>query len=397
MPTNKKIRLNFIDVFAGAGGFSCGMEMAGHRCLLGVDFNQHAMNTFEKNHKHAKVFCGDIHQLKKKQLLEMLDGNNIDVVVGGPPCQGFSTVGTGNPDDDRNSLFLQFVRVVRLTSPSFVVMENVTGLLAKKNEDTLKAVFNKFESMGYNMGVQVLSAEQHGVPEKRRRTIIIGSKLNSSISFPKPSHNTIVGRSFIPAVNVGDALKKLKTKSGKFLNHDIDLAQVSNKLDLARLKRIPEGKGIRYERDEKAYLTPRLKLGVNWQTIREGRFRQTKYQRLDRKLPSPTIMTHRHSYYHPVENRYLTQREAAALQSFPNNFEFTGPVSAQWRQIGNAVPPLLGKAIGRALSAMVKEAGNTKSISKKKTTVQAIKTIRERAFVYRDLKKSEIRTQEATQ
>ncbi len=397
MPTNKKIKLNFIDVFAGAGGFSCGMEMAGHRCLLGVDFNQHAMNTFEKNHKHAKVFCGDIHKLKKKQLLEMLDGNNIDVVVGGPPCQGFSTVGTGNPDDDRNSLFLQFVRVVRLTSPSFVVMENVTGLLAKKNEDTLKAVFNKFESMGYNMGVQVLSAEQHGAPEKRRRTIIIGSKLNSSISFPKPSHNTIVGRSFIPAVTVGDALKKLKTKSGKFLNHDIDLAQVSNKLDLARLKRIPEGKGIRYERDEKAYLTPRLKLGVNWQTIREGRFRQTKYQRLDRKLPSPTIMTHRHSYYHPVENRYLTQREAAALQSFPNNFEFTGPVSAQWRQIGNAVPPLLGKAIGRALSAMVKEAGASKSVSRKKTTVQAIKTIRERAFVYRDLKKSEIRTQEATQ
>ena len=397
MPTNKKIKLNFIDVFAGAGGFSCGMEMAGHRCLLGVDFNQHAMNTFEKNHKHAKVFCGDIHQLKKKELLEMLDGNKIDVVVGGPPCQGFSTVGTGNPDDDRNSLFLQFVRVVRLTSPSFVVMENVTGLLAKKNEDTLKAVFNKFESMGYNMGVQVLSAEQHGVPEKRRRTIIIGSKLNTTISFPKPSHNTIVGRSFIPAVNVGEAFKNLKTKSGKTINHDIDLAQVSNKLDLARLKRIPEGKGIRYERDELAYLTPRLKLGVNWKTIREGRFRQTKYQRLDRKIPSPTIMTHRHSYYHPTENRYLTQREAASLQSFPNNFEFTGPVSAQWRQIGNAVPPLLGKAIGKAISAMVKEASKTKTMSRKKTTLQAIKTIREKAFVYRELKKNEIMSLGATQ
>lgn len=384
MPTNKKIRLNFIDVFAGAGGFSCGMEMAGHRCLLGVDFNQHAMNTFERNHKHANVFCGDIHQLKKKQLLEYLDGENIDVVVGGPPCQGFSTVGTGNPSDDRNSLFLQFVRIVRLTSPSFVVMENVTGLLAKKNEQTLKAVFNKFESMGYNMGVQVLSAEQHGVPEKRRRTIIIGSKVNSKVVFPKPSHNTIVGRSFIPPVTVGDALSKLKTRSGKILNHDIDTAQVSNKLDLARLKRIPEGKGIRYEKDEKAYLTPKLKLGINWQTIREGRFRQTKFQRLDRKIPSPTIMTHRHSYYHPVEHRYLTQREAAALQSFPNNFEFTGPVSAQWRQIGNAVPPLLGKAIGKALTAMVKEAAKEKSVTKKKkTTVQTIKTIREKAFVYR--------------
>tara|TARA_Y100000590_G_scaffold283855_2_gene319362 strand:+ start:37878 stop:39062 length:1185 start_codon:yes stop_codon:yes gene_type:complete len=383
MPTKKKIQLNFIDVFAGAGGFSCGMEMAGHKCLLGVDFNQHAMNTFEKNHKHAKVFCGDIHELKKKKLEDMLEGNNIDVVVGGPPCQGFSTVGTGNPDDDRNSLFLQFVRIVRLTKPSFVVMENVTGLLAKKNEQTLKAVFNKFESMGYNMGVQVMSAEQHGVPEKRRRTIIIGSRLNSKVVFPKASHNTIIGRSFIPPVTVGEAFKKLKTRSGKILNHDLDLAKVSNKLDRDRLKRIPEGKGIRYERDEKAYLTPRLKLGINWKTIREGRFRQTKYQRLDRKEPSPTIMTHRHSYYHPTENRYLTQREAAALQSFPNNFEFTGPVSAQWRQIGNAVPPLLGKAIGKAITAMVETARKEKKISRKKTTIQSIKTIREKAFVYR--------------
>ena len=187
---------------------------------------------------------------------------------------------------------------------------------------------------------------------------------------------------------VRDALKKLKTRSGKILNHDLDSAQISNKLDLARLKRIPEGKGIRYERDEKAYLTPKLKLGINWQTIREGRFRQTKFQRLDRKSPSPTIMTHRHSYYHPVEHRYLTQREAAALQSFPNNFEFTGPVSAQWRQIGNAVPPLLGKAIGKALTAMVKEAAKQKKASNthrmKKTTIQSIKTIREKAFVYRE-------------
>lgn len=383
MLNNKKYQINFIDVFAGAGGFSCGMEMAGHKCLLGVDFNQHAMNTFKKNHKYAEVFCGDIHDLKKKKLEAYLDGQSIDAVIGGPPCQGFSTVGAGNPDDDRNSLFLQFVRVVKATSPSFVVMENVTGLLAKKNEETLKAVFNKFESMGYNMGVQVLSAEQHGVPEKRRRTIIIGSKLNSEIIFPKATHNTQRGKSFIPPMTVGDALKKLKTKSGKVFNHDIDLAAISNKLDLARLKRIPEGKGIRYEKDEKAYLTPRLKLGINWQTIREGRFRQTKYQRLDRKTPSPTIMTHRHSYYHPTEDRYLTQREAAALQSFPNNFIFTGPVSAQWRQIGNAVPPLLGKAIGNVLIKMLKQSDKEKVVLKNKTTVKAIKAIREKAFVYK--------------
>ena len=378
-------KLNFIDIFAGAGGFSCGMEMAGHKCLLGVDFNQHAMNTFEKNHKGSKVFCGDIHLLKKKKLEELLDSKKVHVVVGGPPCQGFSTVGAGNPNDNRNSLFLQFVRIVRITKPQFVVMENVTGLLAQKNEQTLKAVFNKFETMGYNMGVQVMSAENYGVPEKRRRTIIIGSLINSKITFPKKTHNTIIGRSFIPPKTVGDSLAALK-KRKKLVNHDIESASIKNKLDLERLKRIPEGRGIRYQKDEKSYLTKRLSLGIDWDNIPEGRFRQTKYMRLDRKSPSPTIMTHRHSYYHPVEHRYLTQREAASLQSFPISFEFTGPLSAQWRQIGNAVPPLLGRAIGRCLSSMYKEAQDLdeKRVKRIKTTATSIKNIRKSAFHYKE-------------
>ncbi len=383
---SKKISFNFIDVFCGAGGLSCGLEMNGHKCLLGIDANKHAIETFSANHKYANSYCGDVTKLTTKMLKELIDDQEIHVVVGGPPCQGFSTVGTGNPKDSRNTLFKEFVRIVKITKPLFVVVENVTGLLAKKNEKTLKAIFKEFSKLGYNMDAQVLSAHNYGVPEKRRRTILIGSRINNQILYPKKTHDVIMAKTFRNAVTIGDAFKDLHDKSGKFHNHDIELAQVKSKIDLKRLKRIPEGKGIRYERDEKAYLTPSLKLGVNWKEIRENRFRQTKYQRLDRSKPGPTIMTHRHSYFHPTENRYLTQREGAKIQSFPNDFIFKGPISSQWKQIGNAVPPLLGKAIADALEKMFQSFHSNKEKHQfKKESVQSkIDKIRKRAFLYKD-------------
>jgi DNA (cytosine-5)-methyltransferase 1 len=380
----QKSKLNFIDVFSGAGGFSKGLEMAGLRCLLGIDFDAHAMKTFARNHKHAQTFCGDVSKLTDKKLKELLNNQEVHVVIGGPPCQGFSTVGLGNPKDQRNSLFLEFVRLVRLTKPAFIAIENVTGLLAKKNESTLLSIFAQFEKLGYHMDVQVLSAQHYGVPEMRRRTIILGSRLPVAIEFPKLTH---LNKPF----TVGEALKDLATKKGELFNHDLEAAQVKNQLDYQRLKCVPEGHGIRYQKDEKAFLkTKKLSLGIDWSSIPEGRLRQAKYLRLDRKRPSPTIMTHRQSYYHPTEHRYLTQREAARIQSFPNDFVFEGPVSAQWRQIGNAVPPLLGKSLGKSLLKMHKAYLNNDHIQIPKARVKksadkdaSILTFRKKAFVYR--------------
>jgi len=181
-PKKQKEVLNFIDVFAGAGGLSCGLEQVGMNCILGVDHDKHAMDTFALNHKNAQTYCGDIRKLTKRKLEEMIGDTPVHAVVGGPPCQGFSTVGIGNPDDDRNRLFLEFVRLVRVTRPYFVVLENVTGLVAKKNEDTLKSIFKKFHSLGYNLNVKVMSAHNYGAPEKRRRTIIIGTRINDGPS-----------------------------------------------------------------------------------------------------------------------------------------------------------------------------------------------------------------------
>lgn len=382
--TNSK-KLNFIDVFAGAGGLSCGMEMAGMNCILGVDHDKYAMETFAKNHKNAEVYCGDIRKLTKRALDELIKEQPVHAVVGGPPCQGFSTVGKGNPEDERNSLFLEFVRLVRLTRPYFVVMENVTGLVAKKNEETLKAIFQRFHRLGYNMDVKVMSAHNYGVAEKRRRTIIIGTRINDAPVYPKITHGDSEELAPKPTVTLGQIIEDLQTKNGEVHNHDLDAVKLKNKMDLKRLSRVPEGRSIRYERDEMAFLPKSLRLGLDWRELPENRLRQAKYQRLDRELPAPTIMTHRHSYYHPTENRYLTAREAAKIQSFPNDFLFCGPVSAQWRQIGNAVPPLLGKAIGSALLKLYKRA-NPENLDFKKVkrpTDSIIKYQRGKAFVYR--------------
>ncbi len=349
---------NFIDLFSGCGGLSCGLEMAGHKCLLGVDVNKEAIASFVANHHHAKAYSGDIKKLSEKKLQELLGGQVVDMVVGGPPCQGFSTVGPGEVEDERNQLFREFVRIVKITKPKVILFENVTGLVAKKNAGILNKIFQHFERLGYNMDARVLSAEEFGVPEKRRRTIIMGVK-GGHCHFPVVSHGRRAG---VKVRTVADAFRNLKASDGKTYNHDVALAQIKKVEDRKRLDHIPAGKGIRYEADEKAHLPKKLWYGVNWKAIRENRFRQTRLQRLPLKEPSPTILTSRTSYYHPVESRYLTPREAAACQSFPNDFIFHGSQTAVFKQIGNAVPPLLARALGLA----VKEIVFSKTVSKKK-------------------------------
>lgn len=348
----------FIDLFSGCGGLSHGLEMAGHRCLLGVDADEAALQSFAANHKHAAVYHGDIKKLSATKLQSLLKGKKIDMVVGGPPCQGFSTVGKGVVDDERNQLFKQFVRIVQLTKPKVILFENVTGLVAKKNEHILKQIFRYFEKLGYNMDARVLSSEEYGVPSKRRRTIIMGVKGGECL-FPEVSHGS---RASSKITTVKEAFKSLKAQDGKIYNHDIPKAKLSNREDTERLKRIPAGRGIRYEADEKEFLPKSLRYGVDWKTLRENRFRQTRLQRLPLVSPAPTILTSRTSYYHPIEPRYLTPREAAACQSFPNDFIFHGSQTAIFRQIGNAVPPLLAKALGES----VKKISFKKSLPKKK-------------------------------
>jgi DNA (cytosine-5)-methyltransferase 1 len=347
----------FIDLFSGCGGLSYGLEMAGHRCLLGVDVDASALRSFSANHRKAKTFCGDIKTLSKKNLAELLEGEQVDMVVGGPPCQGFSTVGKGLVEDQRNQLFKQFVRIVAVTKPKIILFENVTGLVAKKNAPILRKIYRYFEKLGYNMDARILSSQSFGVPEIRRRTIIMGVKGGECL-FPTETHLESGGKKIR---TVSDVFKNLKAKDGKIYNHDLSLAHIANSQDAQRLKFIPPGCGIRYEEDEKKYLPKKLHYKVEWAKLKEKRFRQTRLQRLPLHAPAPTILTSRTSYYHPLEARYLTPREAAACQSFPNEFIFHGSQTAIFRQIGNAVPPLLGEALGQIIKKI-----QFKTIIKKK-------------------------------
>ena len=361
-----------MDLFSGAGGLSYGLEMAGLKCVLAVDINKEAIETFEANHRGVSTYVEDVSNLKGNILKEKLNGRKISLVCGGPPCQGMSTVGEGIPDDPRNFLFLQFVRIVKTIHPEFVLMENVTGLLGKKNEKILNGVLREFKKIGYVMHVRVLSAENYGVPQKRRRTIFIGNRMGHETKFPISTH----GKSpkMKPLVTIGDVIGNMKTKKGEIFNHDIKSAKISKEMIRKRVERIPEGRGIRYEEDEKKFLPKKLWLGIDWKTIGEGRLREEQYHRLGRDEVSPTIMTSSHTYFHPTETRYLTCREVATIQSFPNNYEFVGTVSQQWKQIGNAVPPLLGKAIGKTILEMLKE--------KKKAKMMESIVIRQNAFDY---------------
>ncbi len=343
--SKKKSTLTFIDLFCGCGGLSYGLEMAGHECLLGVDMEPAAIASFKLNHPKALGWNGDIKKLNAKTLKALIGTNKVDMVVGGPPCQGFSTVGRGVVEDERNQLFREFVRVVKVTRPKIILFENVTGLVAKKNAAILAKIFDQFERLGYTMEARVMSAEEYGVPEMRRRAIIMGV-LGGECLFPKPTHG-LRGKKAL--VTVKEVFRNFKNSQGKIHNHDPRQAELKNKEDKERLTFIPAGSGIRYQADEKKYLPKKLWFDVDWETLREGRFRQTRLQRLPWNKPAPTILTSRTSYYHPKESRYLTPREAAACQGFPNDFIFAGSQTAQFKQIGNAVPPLLAQALGESI------------------------------------------------
>jgi DNA (cytosine-5)-methyltransferase 1 len=370
----------FIDLFSGAGGLSCGFEKAGLTCLAGIDFLKPAIETFKKNHKNAIGIDGDIRKISIKEFKKKIKSKKIDIICGGPPCQGFSTIGPGDAKDSRNHLFLEFVRFVKELKPQIIVLENVTGLLAKKNINTFQSIFNCFEDLGYDLNARVLSSHHYGAPQIRRRVIFIGNRINVENIYPSKKYNNVgeINSKLKPPRTVSWAFKNLIKFKNKSFNHNIETAKIKSTLETSRISHVPEGGSIRYERDEKKYLPKKLWFDHDWNEIGEKRFREAKFARLDRSKPSPTIVTASRMYYHPTENRYLTTREAASLQSFPPEFEFSGSITSQWTQIGNAVPPMMAEAIGSAIKKMLKN----KNKKIKKNTKTNIEFIRSTAFNY---------------
>jgi len=316
-----------VDLFCGAGGLSKGFEMAGFEVVLGVDNNPSSMKTFKKNHPSAAPTSEtmNIEDLTKEKLWEKIGTRKINVVIGGPPCQGFSMAGRRDPNDPRNSLFMHFVRIVGALKPEWFVMENVTGLLiakTAKGEDVDTIIKKEFEKIGYRVKLFKLIAADYGVPQKRKRVFYIGTNSGKPIRPPKQTHaekahNTLHGPPMKKWVGVGTVLLP-ESEIGKSYYHS---------------QKMIEGFRRRKERNIKNGK------GFGWQILDLEKPSYTISARYWKDGADAIVMLS------PNKTRMLTERECARVQSFPDDYIFVGSKRSRYQQIGNAVPPLLARAI----------------------------------------------------
>lgn len=387
-----------VDLFSGAGGLSAGFSQAGYRLIGGVENWEPAARSLQVNHPDAYVETRDIRTVDAAEFRSRLDSRP-HLVLGGPSCQGFSTSGglsrsTGRQlNDERNSLFLDFVRFVDALQPEWVVMENVPGLLLFNRGVVAKEVIKQFRVVGYHVAPMILLAADFGVPQLRRRLFFVGNRTGAKIPFPVPTngnpelwkdfalpfeHLSRIGNKSAdakvdPHVSFEDACGDLPPiQPGGPEDRVVPYAYPAK----SKYQRTLRGRARKvtlhysfqpteFERRAMEHLKP----GQNWTALppelKIGRFAKirpydatTLLRRLSLGLPAYTINTKFNdsttgAYIHPNQNRTLSLREAARLQSFPDSFIFTGGVGEIRKQIGNAVPPLLAERIGRAIRRAV--------------------------------------------
>ena len=351
-------KYNVLDLFCGCGGLSKGFEMAGFNIIGGVDFNKEAIDTFNKNFENARGLFGDISNLTSDDIKNNFgDLNSIDVIIGGPPCQGFSYANRNKVEDDpRNKLFFEFVKFVDLIKPKAIVIENVRGIVTENKGYAKDRIYEIFTKRGYNVSHKVLDASDYGVPQRRLRNFFVITK-NTTFDFENIKK---VKRKVTVKEAIGD-LYDLENINGSILKVDVkSSSEFSKKMN--NKEKIIYNHEVKYPAEIVQKRISYVKQGENWQVIPKELFKNQRnnrhssaYKRLDEGNVSVTIDTgNSHSnYFHPLYNRIPTVREAARIQSFPDNFIFTGSRTAQYRQVGNAVPPLLAKAIAKELKEVL--------------------------------------------
>ena len=344
-------KYNVLDLFCGCGGLSKGFEMAGFKIIGGVDFNKEAIDTFNFNFKGSKGIYTDILNIDEEKIKEIF-GNKVDIIIGGPPCQGFSSANRNKVDDDpRNKLFFQCVKFVDVFKPKVVVIENVRGIVTENNGYAKKEIYKIFEKRGYKVTHKILDASDYGVPQKRMRNFFVMSK-DFVFDFEKINK---VSKKVTVKDAIGD-LYKLEKNENEIKNANFsDMSSFAKKMNR---KSDIYNHEVRYPAEIVQKRISYVKQGENWQSIPNELFSNQRnnrhssaYKRLNEKDVSVTIDTgNSHSnYFHPLYNRIPTVREAARIQSFPDNFIFCGSRTSQYRQVGNAVPPLLANSIAKLI------------------------------------------------
>lgn len=374
--------MKVIDLFAGCGGLSLGFEMAGFEISLAIEKDEWASETYRANHPDTKVITGDITEIL--DLDSLLDKKHlpIDGIIGGPPCQGFSLSGNRDKNDPRNSLFMEFVRFVKFYKPKFFVMENVTGILSMKTKDNQNVkdlILDEYHNAGYNVKICKLNAAEYGVPQSRIRIVFIG--IRNDLEFNEETLGPIPFLFGDDQVTVEQAIMDLpQIESGKGeeqMDYNTEAqtsyqqwaransTAVHNHVAMRHTKRLIErfeniGFGQSVADVDECH--KQRKRG-DAQKISGKTFSQNNMRPFPNK-PSPTVpASFQSNFVHPYINRNFTAREGARLQSFPDNYIFHGKRTtmsweknlSQYQQIGNAVPPLLSKAIAENIKKYFKK------------------------------------------
>ena len=335
-----------LDLFCGCGGLSLGFEQAGYDVLAGIDFWKDALITYQANHKQSKAIQADLMNLSPENVVDVIGTSSVDVIIGGPPCQGFSVAGKRIIDDERNKLYKSFVRMVEYFKPKAFVMENVPNILSMGEGIIKESILTDFKALGYNVTTKVLLASDYGVPQNRRRAVFVGL-LDGSFDFciPKTNHivttkeaisdlpeDSIEDGSAYPIAPQSEYQKLMRSNSNAVHNHK---ATIHNERTKEIIAMVPDGGNYK-------------NLPIELQQTRKVHIAWT---RLNSSRPSITIDTgHRH-HFHYEYNRIPTVRESARIQSFPDDFIFRGSVTSQLKQVGNAVPSIMAHAIAEYLKS----------------------------------------------
>lgn len=363
-----------LDLFAGAGGFSIGMKNAGFNIIAAVEFNPKIAETYKYNHKNTILIVDDIINVSasKEDPINNISSNNIqdifckkntscDIIFGGPPCQGFSMSGyrirNNIPflEDKRNFLFKEFIRMVKFLKPKVFVIENVPGILNYDNGSVKNEIFQTFNNLGYDIEAKVLCAADYGVPQLRNRAFFIGNRIGikSNDLFPEITHtkenyiSVYDAIDDIPPINAGEGLEEVRYYKDSDLTEYQYKLRGNNKLLYNHLS--PKHK------KETIKIISMIKQGQTMKDLPEHM--KTKsvhsgaYGRMEGSKPAYTLTTRLNTpsvgrITHPTQHRTITPREAARIQSFPDNFRFIGDITSIGMQIGNAVPPILAEKIG---------------------------------------------------
>jgi DNA (cytosine-5)-methyltransferase 1 len=324
--------LKYIDLFSGAGGFSLGFDNKGFQNVFSVDIEPSFCKTYKYNFPNHQLIEKDICDVKDSEISYLKEFDTIDVIVGGPPCQGFSiagNIGRKFVDDPRNRLFKEFVRFVKVIKPKFFVMENVARLYNHNKEKTRQDIITDFENLGYKVACKILNSADYGVPQVRKRVIFIGTSTNKKIIFPEKEVDTYV--------SVKEALSRYpKLKSGEESSVPNHVAMSHSEQMLTKMSYITDG-GDRNQIPVK---------------IRPKSGDVRKYIKYASDKPAVCVTGDMRKIFHYDQNRALTVRELAKLQSFPDDFVFKGSKISQQQQVGNSVPPKMAESIASVIIKM---------------------------------------------